>query len=715
MRLIKYGTLVVLVLIFTGLIRPLSTQAQADVDLVVEHTNVAEGNDTIALDAYFSVQDKNGRSLPNPDVESPVLVMETGERYNTTLSESPIYIALVLDASGSMDKVAENVRQRAQEVADAAPPQAHIAVMGFNEQINLIQPFTTDRDLVAAAIASYTTENRGTCLYDVTYTAVEALNQISQNTTRRAVFLFTDGRDEKTQGLGNTCSQNTFDQVIALANSTQKSVPIYTISFAGGARPKEQELEDMSLATGGLAANGKADTLADTFQQAMKNLQGLWVAHADIYAAKGTNVSALYAFLPGENVANASNPIIFRASRDFLSPQAAPTATPPPPIPFTVAINNFRYLEDKDVFEFTVDLTRASDIGNFTVEVWDNDSNVQVNMINIPLPLPSQPVELSTETLVAGKEYFLKVTPFDLYGSYVPGENTDILYTQHTFRYTPPVLPDPIISIRTVIYNSEKSELTIKWSVENPEQVASYVGYLTAPSQGQLPFVPVAGQDIVIPIQLTSNQYSIVINAISADNVYLAGDQYGLVNYVRPGNIIVRTARFVVENPWLLPIFILFVIAEAIIVKLIADRLRPIPVAATVTAVAPTKVKTVRLRMDSTPDNKFSKGQEIPLTEFPFVIGRGEGCNLVIDGDFHISRKHSEISFENGVYYLRDFYSSNGTFVNNEQVPSDSKIPLSLERPLTIRVGRTTYLTFAEEQAFATAPLAKPTADPVPA
>ena len=47
----------------------------------------------------------------------------------------------------------------------------------------------------------------------------------------------------------------------------------------------------------------------------------------------------------------------------------------------------------------------------------------------------------------------------------------------------------------------------------------------------------------------------------------------------------------------------------------------------------------------------------------PIAIGRASGCDLVL-GDPEVSRRHARLESENGVVYVRDLESSNGTFFN---------------------------------------------------
>jgi serine phosphatase RsbU (regulator of sigma subunit) len=61
------------------------------------------------------------------------------------------------------------------------------------------------------------------------------------------------------------------------------------------------------------------------------------------------------------------------------------------------------------------------------------------------------------------------------------------------------------------------------------------------------------------------------------------------------------------------------------------------------------------------------KQQSIPLTSFPFTIGRRAEKNLVVT-DPMASRDHAEIVQMTGEYYLLDLGSKHGTYVNGAQV-----------------------------------------------
>ncbi|MFZ0638519.1 MAG: SpoIIE family protein phosphatase [Candidatus Acidiferrales bacterium] len=60
--------------------------------------------------------------------------------------------------------------------------------------------------------------------------------------------------------------------------------------------------------------------------------------------------------------------------------------------------------------------------------------------------------------------------------------------------------------------------------------------------------------------------------------------------------------------------------------------------------------------------------REVPVTSFPFRIGRQTGNELVLR-DSRISRQQAQVTMANGSYFLEDLGSRHGTFVNGERIP----------------------------------------------
>lgn len=77
-------------------------------------------------------------------------------------------------------------------------------------------------------------------------------------------------------------------------------------------------------------------------------------------------------------------------------------------------------------------------------------------------------------------------------------------------------------------------------------------------------------------------------------------------------------------------------------------------------------------------------GRRIPLAEGQISLGRDPNCNVVIELE-NVSRRHCVVrSTEEGVT-IRDLGSTNGTWVNEEEVPTNREVPL--QSGDLIRVG----------------------------
>lgn len=77
-------------------------------------------------------------------------------------------------------------------------------------------------------------------------------------------------------------------------------------------------------------------------------------------------------------------------------------------------------------------------------------------------------------------------------------------------------------------------------------------------------------------------------------------------------------------------------------------------------------------------------GTRVALTGKPILIGRANDSTLVLTDDY-ASTRHARISETNGVWYLEDLGSTNGTYVGQAKVSG----PIPLEAGVVIRIGKT--------------------------
>jgi len=93
---------------------------------------------------------------------------------------------------------------------------------------------------------------------------------------------------------------------------------------------------------------------------------------------------------------------------------------------------------------------------------------------------------------------------------------------------------------------------------------------------------------------------------------------------------------------------------------------------------------------------KSGSGRErvVRIGREPVIVGRNPSCSIRLD-DRGVSRSHAEIVYQDGLWFVRDLGSSNGTQLNRKPVNSD-KLPL--KNGDVIQVGATT-LRFVDEPA----------------
>jgi pSer/pThr/pTyr-binding forkhead associated (FHA) protein len=112
---------------------------------------------------------------------------------------------------------------------------------------------------------------------------------------------------------------------------------------------------------------------------------------------------------------------------------------------------------------------------------------------------------------------------------------------------------------------------------------------------------------------------------------------------------------------------------------------------ATVIAAQPVIAKA-SLMVVRSPEDAINQGQQIALTQFPFIIGRLEGSLIIKDAN--ISRRHAQITYEvaSRSYFITDLNSSNGTRLNEQRLASGQ--PVQLTRGAVIGLGPNVTLRF---------------------
>ncbi len=158
-----------------------------------------QGDDVIKIDSSIvrlnvGVVDRQGRPVTNLSKENFSL-FEDGVKQNISRFEptvAPFSVVMLLDMSGSTLGFREVIRQSAFRFIDALAPQDRVAVVEFNDKVNLRNDFTTSRKIIGNSIIS--ANGRGkTQLYKALDFALDKLSK--EGKRRKAVIVLTDGVD----------------------------------------------------------------------------------------------------------------------------------------------------------------------------------------------------------------------------------------------------------------------------------------------------------------------------------------------------------------------------------------------------------------------------------------------------------------------------------------------------------------------------------------
>ncbi len=203
------------------------------------------------------VLDEQRRLVPNLD-QSAFTVFENGVPQPITsfrCQDVPVAMGIVVDNSGSMRDKRDEVNRAVLNLVRASNPQDEIFVVNFGQNPYLDQDFTSDVDLLQAALHQVSAAGN-TALYD----AVVASSVHLMNNTRldkKVLLVITDGQDNM--------SQETLDEALRrlqqsngpTGNGATYGPTLYAIGLTGRGMEDQGQgraaLERLAAGTGGVA------------------------------------------------------------------------------------------------------------------------------------------------------------------------------------------------------------------------------------------------------------------------------------------------------------------------------------------------------------------------------------------------------------------------------------------------------------------------------
>lgn len=539
--------------------------AQSSWDVRVNTISTIETPDHMILKAYFNIYDKGtGMAITDPQLSAAQVTLLNNNLVapgEIKQPDIPIYIALVLDSSGSMGSSAPILKDAAKLALNNIPNNSYFSVIQFDEEVKLLQDFTENLPAVSYAIDQLKVSNRGTCLYDAAYSTVEAM--LKAPAGRRAIILFTDGKDENQQG--QACSQHSYQELIDIAMKNQ--VPINTIGLSAQAgNINSLELESMAASTGAFSAIGNKDNLAAAFEEIMAALKAQWMVESTIYPRQGKNNAVLTLNL-ADNM-EITTDFEIESSVDY----------PGPPSPVTARLDGLFFKPEDQSYDVQLSLTSPDLINYVKISIWDTDGGSKTTEFVFENPAEFNTLNIPTDQLIVGRDYELRIiatskdgnVPFAIVRSDDGKTSTELV---HAFTFDPSaVLPQ--LSIQSVV--QQNNDLAVNIATTNFNLVSGYDGWLVDEGTNTvLPgsnffssSMPGGAGSIVIPMEankIADGKYTVVVRALgNANQVYASQEYKGIVySAVRP-SLFQKIGRAMIASPLYLAIIVVIILAVVV-------------------------------------------------------------------------------------------------------------------------------------------------------
>ncbi len=712
-----------------------SLQAQTQVPelVVVNFVATEEQEESLALSTFFTLTDGNGRPVPNANIESATIQLLGPNNEPVTAvvedPQTPVYISLIIDGSGSMQEEIGDVREAARSAIDSAPPTSFFSVIQFNEESVVIQDFTNDHNRIKSAIDTVeSVPNKGTCLYDTLFNAIGQLDdQIQSPQERRAIILFTDGQDQLRVNDPAPCSRHTYDEVIAAARPADISAPITPIHTIGltdaqGGGLNDAELRSMAAETIAFSAIGNQTNLSSLFQEILDGLNSQLVARANVFATQGENQAVLTVKVRGNDTPLTTTFNFFSNTNYDL---------PPPPV--NIQVSSLQYDELADVYLLSLSVTSPESVRQLIINVWDVRRGTQVlNDLFFENPAPTLVVELDAAGFEAGRQYSIRVQAEDKEAFLIVNEDEETILAESEFVYDPPQAEAVEFTIQSVNADYESGLLIIDLDVPDNGRIQTYEGFIIDESTGgkihdfgPTPFVNGRIEETLPPAIQSAEaalSYRVTVYLTTEEQLRSEAnfDDFKPIP-PEPPSLMSRVTQALSNNPAILGgIVVIFLsIVAWLVIRSKKDKKQAVPIArppvdktnifipspigqsadneyedwfAEEENVAPAGLSggsSARLLLKVIRTESHAVDQEKTIVHFPCIIGR-EGCDVNIGGDRRISRRHLEINVRGGEIFVTDLGSSNGTFIADSKLVKNRET--SLKSDQIVRLGSQTHL-----------------------
>jgi hypothetical protein len=579
--------------------------------------------------------------------------------------DGAMYVALLLDSSGSMQGIQGQVQAAAQRALDFAPPAARMSVMRFSDAVQTVQGYTADREAIRAAIDDAGQPQGNTCLYDALYAALQELDAAAGPAVRKAAVLFTDGKDERLPDR-LPCSVHTYDEVVARARAS--GIAIHAIGmYSLPENIEREELEALARETSGVSAIGNVADVGRLF--------------AEVFAA----LNSTAAVPPGQGLT---------PGVEIRPPYSDPK---------------------RNVYIVEIAVANPQSVETVRVQIVGKGNRVDEQF----LPVQGQKLlsaEVPGARLEDGVDYVVTARLLDpaddcierpSEASRFGSQETPCIEAVKEFTAEfPSSLPKAVIEDAQADFRARK--LSIFLFIEANEDRIGQVRGTIAGEAGSLPFggdyqgsqsIQVDMPDFMFASRGgragAGAEYTIRLNLITPDQEVVTLEEHTL--RVTPPPWYARLGYALEDNP-LFPLLLgLVAFTPLLWVALRRGAQKPafnITPPADYTDVAPVvgppaqRGAALALHVTATP--RAADRKPFIVTAFPCTVGRSPDCDVALPDDPQVSRRHLLITAQDGEFAVTDLGSNNGTWLDDRRLPPHQ--PVKLGDLHHLRLGERTSL-----------------------
>ena len=714
---------------------------------VMPPVTTSDNGSTLGVRVPFRLLDAEGNSVGNvriTDMKLWLLGMPPGTIDFGNLTRpieqisAPLYVTIVIDISGSMDDAElADVRNAARTTVERAPANVLFRIVTFHgdygdPKLQTRQDFTADRNNLRNAIDSITEPGAGTCYFDAIYEELDRLATAGASpnmNARKAVMAFTDGRDmvndEKIP-----CSRHTLDEVIGSARN--KAIPVYTLGLAGNLN--EDVLGRLASETQGMAVIGSQSELSTLFSQAFAGIVNQYEAEFAVLPAAGRNRAYVEVSMSNTSEVARSALFEFDSPRSYIptptpvppteTPLPTPTATPIPGLTVFFVPNAAQPDPSRGLYRFTITIDQPQIVDQLLIQVM-NENRVQINQQVIDLDgRPTLDFDVEMARLRSSEKYIVEVQAINGAGELISkpprkgyDDGPDLILAELEFEHYVEAAPPLAAVIRSIQPDAGRGVLLVELNINQPNLVDDYQAFINDESgqkvkdtemrvypggpKVEVPMPDAALQPVDAPQPL---EFNLFIRLRTADNVDSDTEPFGF-KLTPPANPGFFAAMWTGLNQNPLIAIAIVVVLSSIVLYFVFGRKPARPAyslarsAEEYTVVAGAAggggggKQHGKLVVDvfETPSPGERKKQS--FNRFPCVIGRSSQCDVRLEGDSQLSRRHAQLVLENGRILLTDLGSGNGTFVDDQRIDPNTATPLSdgqvirLARQTRIRVN----------------------------